>query len=133
MSTIARSGSLAQDRVDERVGVGDLGDDVEVVVAEQPGEPVAQEREVLGDHDAHGSSARIVVGPPAGLCTVSVPSSASTRRRSPARPLPAASAPPLPSSWISTSSIPSLRPTEMSMRPAPECLAALAIASAATK
>ena len=29
--------------------------------------PVAQQREVLGDHDAHGSSARTVVGPPAGL------------------------------------------------------------------
>src|SRR5919109_886491 len=76
----------------------DGGGDLEAHVAQEADEAVAQEREVLGDHDAHGSSALIVVGPPAGLWTVSEPSSASMRRLRPVSPLPAASAPPAPSS-----------------------------------
>src|SRR5262249_40090547 len=95
---------VVADGVDERVAVCDCGGDVEAVVAEQACEPVAQQGKVLGDHDAHGSSALIVVGPPCGLAIASVPSSASTRRLSPVRPLPDASAPPRPSSATSTSS-----------------------------
>ena len=38
-----------------------------LVLAQQRDEPLAQQRLVLGDHDPHGSSARIVVPPPAGL------------------------------------------------------------------
>ena len=49
------------------------------VVAQQPRQPVAQQREILGDHGAHGSTASITVGPPAGLASRSEPSSASTR------------------------------------------------------
>ena len=71
---------------------------------EQARQPVAQQGEILGDQDAHGSSARTVVGPPGGLVTVSRPSSASTRRRRPARPEPAGSAPPRPSSTTSSTS-----------------------------
>src|SRR5262249_29142041 len=95
---------VAADCVDERVAVRHRRCDVEAVVAEQSCESVAQQGEVLGDHDAHGSSALIVVGPPSGLVTASVPSSASTRRLSPVKPLPDASAPPPPSSSTSTSS-----------------------------
>src|SRR5262249_4603887 len=126
-------GLLAEDGVGERVGVVHLRDDLEVVVPQQPGQAVSQEREVLGDHDPHGSSARIVVGPPSGLSTVSFPSSASTRRRRPARPLPFASAPPWPSSVIATASVPFRRVTAIAIRAAPECLVAFARASAATK
>src|SRR5207245_6203672 len=103
---------------------------LEAVVAQQTLETVAQEREVLGDHDPQGSSALTVVGPPAGLSTVSVPSRASTRCRSPCRPWPAGSAPPTPSSSTATDRTPSRR----AIRPWTEvglaCLAALARASA---
>src|SRR5262249_15587905 len=74
---------LAERRVDKGVCVGTRRDDVETVVAEEPCEPLAEEREILGDYDPHGSSARIDVGPPAGLETKSEPSSASTRRLRP--------------------------------------------------
>ena len=57
---------LRRDHAEQRVAVLDRGDHVEAVVPQQPRQPVAQEREVLGDHDAHGSSARTVVGPPVG-------------------------------------------------------------------
>src|SRR5262249_28622466 len=105
---------LAENGMDERVGVSHLRHDLEVVVAEEPGEAVSQQRQILGDHDGHGSSARIVVGPPSGLEIESEPSSASTRRRSPARPPPSASAPPRPSSVTATLSAPFWRLTPMS-------------------
>jgi hypothetical protein len=78
----------------------------------------------VGDLE-HAVLDRIVVGPPSGLSTVRVPSSASTRRRRPTRPFPDASALPVPSSMIATSSVPFRRATEISTRPAPECFAAL--------
>ena len=46
------------------------GDDLVAVVGEQRGDAVAQQHEVLGDHDAHGSLATIVVGPPVGAVDV---------------------------------------------------------------
>ena len=98
MSTIAMSGPLPQDRVHERVSLLHRVDHVEAVVAQEPRETVAQEREVLGDHHAQGITARTVVGPPPGLETVRTPSSASTRCRRPVSPAPAGSAPPRPSS-----------------------------------
>ena len=58
---------MAHDGASERLAVVDRGDDLEAAVAQQAVEPVAQQREVLGDHDAHGSSARTSVGPPGGL------------------------------------------------------------------
>jgi hypothetical protein len=50
-------GPLAPRGVDQCVAVGDRVDDVEAVVAQESAQPVAQEREVFGDQDAHGSSA----------------------------------------------------------------------------
>ena len=79
---------MAADDAQQARAVVGLRHDVDVVLAQQRDDPLAQQRLVLGDHDPHGSSARIVVGPPGGLVTVSVPSSASTRWRSPVRPPP---------------------------------------------
>src|SRR5262249_57681056 len=90
----------------ERIAVGDGADDLESVVTQQAGQPVAEQREVLGDHYAHGRTARTVVGPPTGLVTSSVPSTASTRRASPRSPLPLASAPPAPLSTTLTIRLP---------------------------
>ena len=50
-------GSLEQHRMHERVAVGHRRDDVEAVVAQQPRQAVAQQCEILGDHDAHGITA----------------------------------------------------------------------------
>ena len=86
-------GALAQHGVDERVAVVDGGDDLEAVVAQQPRQPVAQQREVLGDHDPHGSTARSVVGPPGGLDD-RASRRAPRRGAQPVSPVPAASAPP---------------------------------------
>ena len=109
--------------MDERVGVVDRADDVEPVVTQQTGQPVSEERKVFGDQDAHGSSARSVVPPPDGLTIESVPSSASTRRRRPVRPEPDASAPPRPSSAISTTSVDACRARRTSICVAPACFA----------
>ncbi len=50
-------GLLRHDLADQRLAVGDGRHDLDPVVAQQTGEAVAQQREVLGDHYAHGSSA----------------------------------------------------------------------------
>src|SRR5579875_2481136 len=124
---------LFEDAIHERVSVADRRDDVEAVVAQQPRQAVAEQREVFGDHDAQGSTASTIVGPPAGLSTRSVPSSASTRCRRPWRPEPSGSAPPRPSSITVTTSAPPIRTTRRSTCDAPACFAAFASASAATK
>ena len=49
------------------VGVADAGDHVLARIDQQAGDALAQQHRVLGDHDAHGSTARRIVGPPAGL------------------------------------------------------------------
>ena len=97
------------------VAVSD-GDALLAAVLEQPGQPLPQERGILGDHDPHqwlpqapyglqarsGNSTVTVVGPPAGLTTSIRPSTVETRCASPVSPLPrAASAPPTPSSLTS--------------------------------
>ena len=55
------------DGLEQRRAVGDRGRDVDPAVAQQALEPVAQQGEILGYDDAHGSDARTTVGPPAGL------------------------------------------------------------------
>ena len=65
-STTATSGRSPRDRVDEGVAVLDGGDHLHPAVAEQADDAVAQQREVLGDHDPHGSSAVRIVPPARG-------------------------------------------------------------------
>ena len=74
-----------------------------------------------------------VVGPPAGLTTRSVPSSAPTRCSSPVSPLPAGSAPPRPSSTTSATSTRSSARSGSRSRVASAYLIAFASASATTK
>ena len=52
---------------EELVGVGALRDHVDAAFAEQGGEPFADQDRVVGDYDAHGSSAVSVVPRPGGL------------------------------------------------------------------
>ena len=79
---------MALDDRHQLVGVADGGDDLLAGVGEDPGEAGAQQHGVLGDHDPHGSSTEIVVGPPCGLITYIVPPSPATRSRRPLRPDP---------------------------------------------
>ena len=66
-------GLLDHDRAEQVRAVVDGGHDLEAAVLEQADEPLAEQREVLGDHDAHGISARTIVGPPSGLVTTQRP------------------------------------------------------------
>ena len=50
-------GPQRHDLAHQRLAIGDGGDHLDLVVAQQPGEPVAQQRQVLGNDYAHGSSA----------------------------------------------------------------------------
>src|SRR4029079_14013188 len=76
---------------------------VDVGAPQERGDALAHEDAVVGDHDAHGSSAVITVPAPGGLVTRSRPSSAATRAARPCRPAPTAGvAPPTPSSATST-------------------------------
>ncbi len=95
----------------ERVGVPDGGDDLVACVGEEPGEALAEQDGIFGDHRAHGSTASIRVPRPAVASTVptdSRPPAAATRSTSPASPEPGrACAPPRPSSLIRTWTWPS--------------------------
>ena len=55
------SGRWARDLAPQLVGVAGLADDLEPGLGEQPREPLAVQRVVLADQDAHGSSARDTV------------------------------------------------------------------------
>src|ERR1700761_1962391 len=136
-----------QPHVDDRqgglVGAGDpqqplpvlgLGDDLDLVFAQQRDQPLAEEHRVLGDHDPHGSLTLIRVPSPAGEAISNSPSSAATRRRSPSSPLPAArSAPPGPSSATITSRVsPASRIVTVALASG-ACLATLVSDSATTK
>ena len=45
-------------RASSSLGVADLGGDLDAGVCEHPGQPLAEQHRVVGDHDPHGSSAR---------------------------------------------------------------------------
>ena len=66
-SMMARSGCVSVDHVEQGLGVGGAADDVVAGVDQQAGQPLAEQRRVLADHDPHGSTASIVVPAPGGL------------------------------------------------------------------
>ena len=72
----------------QRVRVARPPDHLVAGVLEQPGEALAQQHRVLGDHDTHGSSTAMRVPAPAGLSSASRPPWAATRSTIPASPLP---------------------------------------------
>ena len=86
-STIARSGLQFVDDAQQVGRIGHAGDHVVPGVGEDALDARPQQRGVLGDHDAHGSTAVTMVGPVAGLDTVKVPRAARTRSSSPRRPV----------------------------------------------
>ena len=81
-------GVVLLDRLDDAFGSVELRHGLVAVAGEEAHDPLLKEDRVLDDHDPHGSSARIVVGPPTGLATRSVPSSERTRSARPLRPPP---------------------------------------------
>src|SRR5690606_22232073 len=85
---------------DQVLGVGGPPHHLVPALLEQQDEPLAHQRLVLADHDAHGTSATIRVPRPGGLSTRRRPSRASMRSASPPRPPPPTRAPPTPSSAI---------------------------------
>ena len=104
MSTTATSGSARSHRSPEPVGVADRRDDLEARVREHPREALAEQRGVVGDHDAHGISAVDARAAAGRAVDPRRPSSAATRSARPRSPQPAGSAPPTPSSATSTTS-----------------------------
>src|SRR5439155_14843097 len=125
---------VRDDRLYQRRPIADHGDHLVPVLGQQPDEALPQQYRVVGHDYPHGSSARISVGPPAGLTTSSVPPVARTRSASPASPCPLARcAPPWPSSTTATCSRAPTWPTATAQVLARLCLATLVSASATTK
>ena len=59
--------AVARDLEEQVVGTAGLRHHVDIGVAEQGRKPVADQQAVIGDHDAHGITAEIVVPVPIGL------------------------------------------------------------------
>ena len=72
-STIATSGRCSSTAARNVAGVAGGGHHVQRLGPQQQAQPFPQQRVVLGDHDPHGSSTSIVVGPPGGLVRVRLP------------------------------------------------------------
>ena len=89
-------GPLTADEFHQRVDVGRFADDLEASVPEHSHDSLASEELVLGDYDAHGINASIVVSP-----VVSLPPSAAIRSTT-CWPHSA----PVPAMWTSTSASP---------------------------
>src|ERR1017187_7971641 len=93
---------ICESRV-ERFGGANSCDDLNALAGEQAHQTFTEEHRIVGNHDAHGNSAVMVVPHPAGLARKRRPWWASTRSTSPRMPVPASmSAPPMPSSDIRT-------------------------------
>src|SRR5262245_58787721 len=119
---------------DQVLRLAGAADDLEPLVLEQLGEPLAQQHRVLGDHDPHGISPTTSVPPPGGLSIHSCPPRASTRSARPRSPVPPPSdAPPEPSSATSIVSVPFSHVAATVTCVACACFATFASASQATK
>src|SRR5580765_941985 len=115
---------------EQRVAVADLVHDVDVVLREQPGDTLADERCVVGDYDAHGMDARTTVPTPGSLSITSGVSSASSLSRNPASPESAATcAPPTPLSATVTRRTPPSRSNTTDASVADACLTTFVSAS----
>ena len=125
---------MAGDDAQQPVAVLGLRDDVDVGVAQQRHDPLAQQREVLGDHDPHGSSARTVVPRPLGLVTVSAAVERLDAMAQPGQPaaVRVGAAGAAVGDLDDEPVAPSARARTRAGAP-PPCLAALVSASAATK
>ena len=66
-SMMTSSGRCSATRAEQLVGVATAATTSIAAVGEHPGQAVPQQHRVLGDHDSHGSSAVMMVGPPGGL------------------------------------------------------------------
>src|SRR6185312_8223887 len=127
-------GLVGADDPQQALAVLGLGDDLDLVFAEQRDQAFAQEQLVLGDHYPHGSLTSIRVPSPTGEATSRSPSSAATRRRRPSSPLPASrSAPPGPSSATTRSSSSRSSRIVTEARAPGACFATLVSDSATTK
>ena len=104
-------------------------------VAQQRHDPLAQQREVLGDHDPHGSSARTWCPCPAGLVTDSAPVERLDAVAQPGQPAAVADPRrPRPlSDDLDDERVAVLRPRARAPARRRACFAALVSASAATK
>src|SRR5262245_39954696 len=89
---------IVRDERDEVRCGADRADHVDALLRPQAGEAFSDEEGVFGDDHAHGIAASTRVPRPGGLSITRCPSSASTRSRNPLIPVPAVSAPPIPSS-----------------------------------
>src|SRR5215211_4714471 len=109
-------------------------DDVMAAILQQQGQALPEQGRVLGNHDAHGSTASTRVPPSTRLTTDSSPPMARTRSCNPANPDPLrTTAPPLPSSRTRTTMPPGDGFTLRAMVSAAAYLMALVTASLATK
>src|SRR6516225_3475381 len=127
-------GRARADGGEEVRAVVDGGGDLEAVGLQQPDQAVAEQEQVLGYDNAHGTSIVTSVGPPAGLDTTSTPSKAASLRPTPASPVPRdGSAPPSPSSDTLMRKLPEEWRRSTSAPLAPACLATLASSSLTAK
>src|SRR4051794_8445614 len=119
----------------ERLRSGARGrDDLVAVRLDQSDDPVAEQVEVFGYKDSHGTTILTLVGPPTGLVTSQTPSKTASRRRRPSSPPPGRTfAPPWPSSSTSTTRSASLRVMAMRACVAWACLTVLVSSSAMAK
>src|SRR5882724_12283755 len=121
-------------RAQQLVGVPHRRHHIEPAVGQQLGETLPQQHRVLSYHDSHGNSTVMIVGPPGGLSTMSVPSTAAARCASPSRPDPVSKdAPPRPSSRTTIRSRPACCETATSAVRASACLLTLLSVSDTTK
>src|SRR3954471_18234518 len=124
--------AMVGDGVGEARCVGQGGADVYARLGQQPGQTLAQQRRVVGDHDPHGSSASTIV--PCGWFSVTRrhPRSAETRSARPCSPVPCGLAWPTPPSATATRTTDRSHVTVIDTSWTSACLTALVVASAMT-